>query len=165
MGVCPARIQQLTLYPRARGRPTLGRDGRRTVGVTGPQARRTRNPRLNVLIIGPNRSFLQSVAAWVNRTGLVERVHTATDAKEGLRLTGIVAPEVIVLDAGLPNSDWRQLSVELKARSPASRVLLLSGASPAELVGQRRSAEVDGYLSRNDFARRFRRLLRTYAEH
>jgi DNA-binding NarL/FixJ family response regulator len=119
---------------------------------------------LNLLIIGPNRSFLLSVAAWVNRTGLVERVHTAADAKEALRLAGIVAPEVIVLDAALPNSDWRRLSAELKARSPASRVLLLSGASPAELKGQRRTAEVDGYLSRNDFAHRFRRLLRAYAD-
>lgn len=129
-----------------------------------PHAPHAETARLNVLLISPNRSFLLSVAAWVNRTGLVERVHTAADARDALRRAGTVAPEVIVLDSAVPNSDWRQLSTELKGRSPASRVLLLSGTSPAELKGERRSTGVDGHLPRNDFARRFRRLLREYAD-
>lgn len=81
--------------------------------------------------------------------------HTGT-AKEAVRLAGELTPDIVVLDADLPNGEGGELVTQLSALGRGSRVLLLSERASSAHVRRLLGSGAAGYMlkdiSIDDFA-------------
>src|SRR5437899_2174193 len=78
-------------------------------------------------------------------------VGEATNGDEAVRLAGLHAPDVVVLDLAMPVSDGVEALVRLRQEGPGRKVLLLSGLGPDEMGDE--TAEADGYLEKMHLVR------------
>ncbi len=77
--------------------------------------------------------------------GGFEVVGEAGDGSQAVRLAGEQLPDLMVLDLGLPDIAGREVLTQVRAQSPATRIVVFSGASdPAERAWF--DAHVDGYV-------------------
>ena len=78
---------------------------------------------------------------WVRQCG------AATSAAEALELAERMQPDVALVDLFLGESSGAELTAELKARSPRTKVLLISGAGSVSR-GVARAAGASGFVSK-----------------
>jgi CheY-like chemotaxis protein len=71
-----------------------------------------RAPTCRVLVVDDNRDAAESIAIVLDLAG--HDVHTAGDGTEALGLAAIYAPEVVVLDLGLPGIDGYEVARRLR---------------------------------------------------
>src|SRR5438477_5202346 len=63
-------------------------------------------------------------------------VGEAANGDDAVRLAGLHAPDVVVLDLAMPVSDGVEALVRLRQEGPGRKVLLLSGLGPDEVAGE-----------------------------
>ncbi|HWC13364.1 MAG TPA: response regulator transcription factor [Actinomycetota bacterium] len=83
--------------------------------------------------------------------GRFEVVGDAADGREAIALIEREAPDVVVLDMGMPNMDGLEVLVEMKNRGLRSKVLALSGFNGG-VEDQARELGADGYLRKGTAA-------------
>lgn len=76
--------------------------------------------------------------------GGFEVVGEASDGGEAVRLSEALRPDVVVLDLGLPDIAGRDVLSRIREHSPASKVVVFSGADPEE--GEWIATHVEGYV-------------------
>lgn len=76
--------------------------------------------------------------------GGFEVVGEASDGGEAVRLAGSLLPDIVVLDLGLPDLAGREVLSRIRENSPASKVVVFSGADPEE--GPWIAKNVEGYV-------------------
>jgi PAS domain S-box-containing protein len=93
----------------------------------------------NVLVVDDNRDAADSVAALLGLRG--HRVHIAYEGPGALALAAEHAPEVVLLDIGLPGMDGYEIAQRLRALAQTrhARIVALTGYGQDE--DRRRSAE------------------------
>ncbi len=126
----------------ARG-PAAGRAGRVRSAAAGPLARahgrlgdrgvsagggRERELSLRVLVVDDHDVVHWGFRLLLERQPWVERCAAASNATEALELAAELRPDVALVDLFLGGESGAELTEELKARSPRTRVLLISGA-------------------------------------
>lgn len=115
-----------------------------------------------VLLVQPHALVRQGIIRVIeNLEGFSVVGHTGA-AKDAVRLTGELSPDVVVLDADLPNGEGVELVEQLTALGQGSRVLLLSGRASSAHVRRLLGAGAAGYtlkdISIDDFADAVRRV-------
>ena len=80
---------------------------------------------LRSLIVDDSEAFLASARRLLESQG-VEIVGTATNGAEALGLTAALSPDLALVDVELGEEDGFALAGELRSRSPATRVVLIS---------------------------------------
>ena len=81
--------------------------------------------KLRSLIVDDSEAFLASARRLLESQG-VEIVGTATNSAEALGLTAALSPDLALVDVELGEEDGFALAGELRSRSPATRVVLIS---------------------------------------
>ncbi|MCR5885879.1 response regulator [Rhizobacter sp. J219] len=99
-------------------------------------------PACRVLVVDDNRDAAQSVASFLELSG--HEVRTAADGGEALVAAELFAPDVVVLDIGLPVLDGYEVARRLRQTSigKAALLLALTGYGQRE---DRQNAEAAGF--------------------
>jgi DNA-binding NarL/FixJ family response regulator len=114
---------------RARCRPSAGVDARREVGLAPyPSARRVRHNEAvkeTVLIVDDHAAFRRNARLLLEADGY-KVIGEAEDGRSALVETESLAPDVVLLDVGLPDRDGFEIASELTGRNLAVVVLTSS---------------------------------------
>lgn len=81
--------------------------------------------KLRSLIVDDSETFLASAQRLLESQG-VEIIGTATSSAEALELAGAFSPDLALVDVELGEEDGLALAGELRSRSPATQVILIS---------------------------------------
>jgi CheY-like chemotaxis protein len=100
----------------------------------------------SVLVVDDNKDAADSVAALLGLRG--HRVHVAYDGPAGLALAAEHAPEVVLLDIGLPGMDGYEVAMRLRAlnETRSARIVALTGYGQDEDRQRSRQASFDAHL-------------------
>lgn len=99
-------------------------------------------PSCRVLVVDDNRDAAQSVASFFELSG--HEVRTAADGGEALVAAELFAPDVVVLDIGLPVLDGYEVARRLRQTPAASTALLLALTGYGQRE-DRQNAEAAGF--------------------
>ena len=78
-----------------------------------------------------------------------ELVGECADGEEGLRLVQELRPDLVILDLELPKLDGLSVIRGIRAKVPATRVLVLSAKPEQVMANHTRIAGSNGYVSKN----------------
>jgi two-component system, NarL family, invasion response regulator UvrY len=77
-------------------------------------------------------------------------IFEAANAADGLRLTGELRPQVIILDLRLPDTDGLELLSPLMACDPAPKIIVFSMYEDPAFAARALEAGAKGYVTKND---------------
>ncbi len=102
--------------------------------------------RLRVLVIDDDQDVANSLAVWFETFG--HQVEIASDGTQGISTAQAFAPDIIMLDIGLPNMDGYQVARKLREQPSTQRVwiIALSGYDQKKNSLSVESAGFDHYL-------------------
>ena len=100
------------------------------------------------LIVDDSKPFLASARRLLESQG-VEVVATATSGAEALDLAVALSPDLALVDVELGEEDGFGLAGELHARSPATRVVLISTYARDEIQDLVSASSAVGFLPKN----------------
>jgi len=104
--------------------------------------------KLRGLIVDDSELFLASARRLLESQG-VEIVGTATSGAEALDLAAAHSPDLALVDVELGEEDGFALADELRSRSPATRVLLISTYGSDEMQGLIAETSAVGFLPKS----------------
>jgi DNA-binding NarL/FixJ family response regulator len=100
---------------------------------------------LRSLIVDDNEAFLSSARRLLESQGM-EIVGTATSSVEALDLAVALSPDLALVDVELGEEDGFALAGELRSRSPATRVVLISTYGRDEMQDLITTSSAVGFL-------------------
>jgi DNA-binding NarL/FixJ family response regulator len=103
---------------------------------------------INVVLIEDETMVRHMLRTTVQRAGGMAVVAEFADGREGLDYCLRAKPEFVVCDLNLPGLHGLEVIRELRAKLPATRILVLTGSTDAELPGQFVSLGVQGYVDK-----------------
>jgi len=117
-----------------------------SAGAAGPQPSEHPAPGSRILIVDDNEDAAEMLSDLLNRSGHDTQI--AFDGPSALALAGPFAPELAILDIGLPVMDGYELAEALRALHPANAPLLIALTGYGQEQDQRRAtaAGFDRYL-------------------
>lgn len=83
----------------------------------------------SVVLVDDARDVRRLVRTALRFRGGFEVVGEAGDGAEAVRLCGVLEPDIVVLDLGLPDLTGRAVLSRVRAQSPASKVVVFSGVA------------------------------------
>lgn len=100
-------------------------------------------PMVRVLIVDDAARVRQDLRTVLGLAGGIEVVGEAAHGSEAVRLTGLLNPEVVLMDLEMPGLDGIEATRQIKARRPACRVIVLTvhGHESARAAAQAAGAE------------------------
>jgi DNA-binding NarL/FixJ family response regulator len=101
---------------------------------------------IRLAIAEDQRMVRELLAALLAREGDFEVVGEAASGREAIELAGRLAPDVLVLDIGLPDLDGVEVARALRRGTPGIRLLTLSIHAERHFVRRMLNAGVDGYV-------------------
>lgn len=100
-----------------------------------------------VWIVEDHADCRRQVSQVINRTGIMRCTHSFTTCEAALEtLNAEPAPDVVLLDVGLPRMDGIQGIREIKTRAPSVQVIMLTVFDDHEKVFRAICAGASGYL-------------------
>ena len=84
--------------------------------------------RIRVLLVDDHEEVRGMLRTALRLHGGFEVVGEAEDGVGAVRLVGSSDPDIVLLDLGLPDVDGREVLTRIRARRPASKVVIFSGA-------------------------------------
>jgi DNA-binding NarL/FixJ family response regulator len=103
---------------------------------------------LRSLIVDDSETFLTSARRLLESQG-VEIVGTATTGAEALELATALSPDLALVDVELGEEDGFALAGELRSRSPATRVVLISTYGSDEMQDLISTSTAVGFLPKS----------------
>jgi two-component system, NarL family, nitrate/nitrite response regulator NarL len=103
---------------------------------------------LRSLIVDDNETFIASARRLLESQG-VEIVGTATSGVEALDLAVALSPDLALVDVELGDEDGVALAGELRSRSPATRVVLISTYGRDEMQDLVSTSSAVGFLPKS----------------
>jgi DNA-binding NarL/FixJ family response regulator len=82
----------------------------------------------------------------------IEVAGRAHDGEEATRLAGDLVPDVVLMDLSMPVLDGFEASRRIRAKAPATAVVVLTGSSYAEDVEKAYDAGASGYVTKDRIA-------------
>lgn len=108
---------------------------------------------LRVLVVDDHALVREGVAALLRGEPDLQVVGEAADGSSALRLAAEVAPDVVVMDIGLPDMTGIEVTKQLRQRLPAVRVLALTVHEKDEYMEEMIRAGASGYVLKKAAAR------------
>lgn len=104
---------------------------------------------ISILLVDDHAMMREALAAIIGSHKDMKVVGEAGDGREGAAMAGKLRPDVVALDVAMPNLNGLDAVNQIKTRSPASRVLILSAHEDDLYIEHAMEAGVDGYLSKH----------------
>jgi PAS domain S-box-containing protein len=102
------------------------------------------NRGLHVLVADDNLDAAETLAVFLETMGYV--VHRANDGAEALQLATELAPDIAVLDIGMPHLDGYEVAKRLRAAGSVAVLIALTGWGQSEDLRRSREAGFDYHL-------------------
>ncbi len=131
-------------------------------GAAGPAEQGARRP-VGILVVEDHGLVREGTAELLDRDPGLTVVGQAASAEQALDLIGTLNPDVALVDVELPGLNGIALAREIAARSPQTKVLLLSAYDDYAYVIGALEAGVAGYLLKTSSARELADAVRTAA--
>jgi two-component system nitrate/nitrite response regulator NarL len=100
------------------------------------------------MLIDDSEAFLESARLLLESQG-VEIVGTSTSGAEALELAVVLSPDLALVDVELGEEDGVALAGELRSRSPATRVVLISTYGSDEMHDLISTSSAIGFLQKS----------------
>ncbi len=111
------------------------------------------NRSLRILIVDDHDIVRQGIAALLERQPGYDVVAQAGTAADAMAAVDRFAPDLIILDVGLPDGSGIETCREIKARRPETRVVILTGSADEDTVLTAVVAGANGYLLKSSGVR------------
>lgn len=115
---------------------------------------------IRVVLCNKHTMFRDGIKALVRQTG-IEIVGEAATAQQTLMLLERLRPDVVLLDATMPNLGCSETTRRIKAAAPHIEVLILSLDDDAQLIANCLRAGAAGYIRRDDAPQQVLRAIST----
>ena len=116
------------------------------VNMPVPSPAHHEQPGLRVLLVDDTPQVLHDLRQLLELTGKMEIVAEAGNGREAIRLAADLAPDVVVMDLEMPVMNGYEATRQLKSRSPAMRVVILSVHAGAKEREGARTAGADCFV-------------------
>ena len=103
-----------------------------------------------VLIVDDHLAFSEALAAAIDRHADLACVGTPTTIAECFATLEQAAPDVVLLDIYLPDGDGIEAIPGIRARSPAARIVVMTGYTDIEVMARAASAGASGFLPKEN---------------
>ncbi len=101
---------------------------------------------INVLLVEDHELYRMGLGMALNKTEEIKLVAEASDGLDGIKKARDFAPDVILMDIGLPNMDGIESTARIKEFLPETKVLILTSRNGEKDVLSAFSAGADGYV-------------------
>ena len=105
---------------------------------------------IRVLVVDDHAMFAESVARLLQTDGNIEVVGIASTSAEALQLAVQLRPDVAIVDYALPDADGTTTAEDLRAASPNTMIVLLTGMPDAGVVAAAVQAGCSGFLTKDN---------------
>ena len=119
---------------------------------------------LHTLIADGSDAFLSGMIQWISSCPDLQLVGTARNGPEALDAVSRLAPDLVILEAGLPGIDGFRLTRTLKSRPGAPLVVLVTFHASAAARAEARAAGADALLATPDFTDGLEAILEEWAK-
>lgn len=109
----------------------------------------TRGDVLRLLIVEDEDLFAQLVAALVASDDRIEVVGRARDGREGVALAKTLAPDVIVMDIGMPVLDGIEATGRIRKANPAIGVVIFTGSDETRDIERARQVGAAAFVQKS----------------
>ena len=107
---------------------------------------------IRVLIADDHSLFAAALQAILGADKRFEVVALATDGRQAVDLASSLKPDVVLMDIAMPVLDGFQATQELRKRSPATSVLMLTGSNARIDIDKARRSGAAGYVTKDRIA-------------
>ena len=111
-----------------------------------PVGQRARAEPTRVLLVDDHLAFSEAMAVAIGRHPDLACVGTPTTIAECLAAIEQVAPDVVLLDIHLPDGDGIEAIAGIRARCPATRIIVMTGYTDVDVMARAASAGASGFL-------------------
>ena len=101
---------------------------------------------IRVLIADDHEIMREGMCALLRRRPDVEVVGQAADGRQAVRLVKELAPDVVIMDIGMPNLNGIEATRQMVADNPKLKVMALSTHSDGAIVAKMLKAGASGYM-------------------
>ncbi len=116
------------------------------------------HPPLRVLLVDDNPLFLDRASQWLNKQPGIHVVGQATSGQEGIEQVLILNPDLVVMDLVMPTMNGHEAAQQIKHRSGATRVILISMHNH-ETFSENCLLNTDGFVPKDDLYSRLTPLI------
>ena len=106
--------------------------------------------RTRILLVDDEGVFAESAAAILSADERIEIVGVAGDGEEAVELTEKLAPDLVLMDIGMPKVDGVAATRLIRERCPAARVVMLTGRRGRAEEESADAAGAIGYLHKDE---------------
>lgn len=103
-----------------------------------------------VLIIDDHALFRAGIKALLSTGDEFEIVGEACDGLEGIQLAAKLQPNLIICDLSMPNINGTEAIINIKKRTPQTKILVLTVHKAEEYIHNSLQAGADGYVLKDD---------------
>jgi DNA-binding NarL/FixJ family response regulator len=100
----------------------------------------------SILIIDDHPLFREGLKSVIECDSRFEVVGEAGKAREGLRMTKELKPDLVLVDVSLPDQSGIQLTREIRSLLPETRILIVSMHSKIDYIAEAFQAGATGYV-------------------
>ncbi len=101
---------------------------------------------IRVFIADDHEIMREGMCALLRRRPDVEVVGQAADGRQAVRLVKELAPDVVIMDIGMPNLNGIEATRQMVAENPKLKVMALSTHSDGAIVAKMLRAGASGYM-------------------
>lgn len=106
--------------------------------------------RIRVLLADDDERYVRTLAAFLGLHDDIEVVGVSPDGRAAVEDYGRLTPDVVVMDAYMPEMDGVQAAAAIRAVAPNARIVMLSAHDTAELRERAAEAGVLRFVSKQD---------------
>jgi len=119
---------------------------------------------IRIMLVEDHTVVREALRSMLEKEPDMRIVAEAGDGETALRLSGEVAPEVVVMDVSMPGLDGIETTRRLLAKSPAIKVLALSTYRDRRIIQQILDSGAAGYVVKSAAGSELRRGIRAVVE-
>ena len=102
-----------------------------------------------VFIIEDHQAFAEAIALAISLEPDLECLGVAATAEDGLERASATAPDVVLVDLGLPDQSGVDLVIDLRQRCPEASVVVLTGRSDGRVLREVAAADATAFISKS----------------
>ena len=106
---------------------------------------------INILIIDPNIAFQQSLKKLLCKHFPHAAIEVACIGQEGLRKTGTLQPQLILLEIHLPGNSGLELAGQVKSIQPQAVIALLTSDNSPEYETAAKQAGIEHVIPKDEW--------------
>ncbi|HOJ71470.1 MAG TPA: response regulator [Syntrophorhabdaceae bacterium] len=115
-------------------------------------AMQDRMSKIRILIVDDSREFLEVEKNFLSMEPHIEVVGEAVSGQEAIDLTGLLKPDLVLMDIAMPDISGIEAAKRIKEKAGAPYVVILTLYDNPEYKSLSEAAGADGFVTKSEFA-------------